>query len=348
MNPKTIDPNEVKVLAASQLPKEQFEALLRALYPRRFPFLTEHWEWYYRTSFFDRRVPLILMVKDQAAGIAGMLPVRIQTETSTPTASWFIDFALLPAFQRKGLGTVLTKKWMSFADMQITFCNDMSIGVFKKLGWTESFDNYLHTFLLRPFETPQLAERLPGIVRKPMNFFMGPLFKWRYSKSSLLKVRPLSEKNPEEFFPLTEKENKTEGYEVYRDPAYLNWRLLQSPDLKNYQLVSMPGIEAIIACKENKGRYIDILWISDLSDSKAVKKLIQAIGHWGIINKYAYMRFFTTLEKLSKFLSKGMPQRLRNPRFAFFSKDPALYERMKNNRWNFQLIDSDFENFGSY
>ena len=53
-------------------------------------------------------------------------------------AIWFIDFAILPKFQGLGLGKVLTKAWMKICPNQITFCNDKSLKIFKKLCCEEN------------------------------------------------------------------------------------------------------------------------------------------------------------------------------------------------------------------
>jgi hypothetical protein len=54
-----------------------------------------------------------------------MTPFKVFVDGANYTASWFIDFALLPEFQRQGLGPILTKKWMEFSDFYMSApCNE--------------------------------------------------------------------------------------------------------------------------------------------------------------------------------------------------------------------------------
>ena len=55
-------------------------------------------------------------------------------------AIWFTDFVILPEFRDKGYGEILTKEWMKLCPFQITFCNNASLRIFKKLGWKENLD----------------------------------------------------------------------------------------------------------------------------------------------------------------------------------------------------------------
>ena len=53
-------------------------------------------------------------------------------------ATWFIDFAVLPEFQGSGIGKELTRRWMAVGLHHLTFCNPMSIAIFKKFGWQKT------------------------------------------------------------------------------------------------------------------------------------------------------------------------------------------------------------------
>ncbi|MCB0704359.1 MAG: hypothetical protein KDC34_03580 [Saprospiraceae bacterium] len=351
MNPKNVNLSGLEVVPAAEVAPPLLDALYDEVFLHRSPFLKKHWRWYYRSAFFDQQIPLVLRGKDRAIGASGMIPVKVKMGSEIKTASWYIDFAVTEDFQRKGLGTILTKKWMSFADMQITFCNERSIGVFLKLGWTESFQTYLHVNILKPFSIPQLASKLPGMVSGFMDLIALPFVKFTYRRfaapGSDWDVQALNEQNLTKFVKAyqagkTEAENTCE---VLRDADFINWRLLQSPDRASYRIFHIPGIQAVFAEKSNNGKYLDILWISDLSDPKLVKRLIASLSLYGLKNGATYLRFYTSSRDLSAFCKKDIPGKVRNVRFAYFSKNEALYAKMKTVNWNWQLIDSDFENY---
>ena len=64
-----------------------------------------------------------------------MLPIELNILGKKTSAIWFVDFAILNEFQGKGYGKILTKEWMKICPNQITFCNNLSLRVFKKFGW---------------------------------------------------------------------------------------------------------------------------------------------------------------------------------------------------------------------
>ena len=97
--------------------------------------------------------------------------------------------------------------------------------------------------------------------------------------------------------------------------------------------------------QNNHGKYIDILWVSDLSNDIEIVKMIASFGVFGLKNGYAYLRFFTNRRRLSNFIKAKVKSRVSHPRFAYFSKDSAIFQKLKKVQWDFELIDSDFEHF---
>ena len=45
---------------------------------------------------------------------------------------------VLPEFRKSGFGEQIIKEWMKICENKITFCNDLSLKIFKKLDWDES------------------------------------------------------------------------------------------------------------------------------------------------------------------------------------------------------------------
>jgi hypothetical protein len=57
------------------------------------------------------------------------------------------------------------------------------------------------------------------------------------------------------------------------------------------------------------------------------------------------VRFYTSDPELSRFVSRSLLALVRHPRYAFFSENPDLLSVLDRARWDWQLIDSDFERF---
>ena len=55
-------------------------------------------------------------------------------------AIWFQDYAVLPQFKGKGLGSFLCKEWMKICPNQMAICSPDSLRVLKKLGWKDNFE----------------------------------------------------------------------------------------------------------------------------------------------------------------------------------------------------------------
>ena len=78
----------------------------------------------------------------------------------------------------------MTKRWMSLADVHVSFCNEQSVGVFKKCGWTESFDPNVHYFPLRPFDHRRFATYIPTFLRSILNVLPSRYFRDVFRKQS--------------------------------------------------------------------------------------------------------------------------------------------------------------------
>jgi len=105
----------------------------------------------------------------------------------------------------------------------------------------------------------------------------------------------------------------------------------------------MSEISAVVKLDDSYGNYIDILSISDLSRHSQVRNMISNLSIWGSKNGYSYIRFFTSNGELSNYLKRSLNPFIKNPRFAFFSNNDELLQKLKRSQWNWEMIDSDLE-----
>ena len=124
--------NKYKVNKISEIETNQLSDFYKKIYHKRYKSLTSNWRWWYRVGYNDFE-PLILSIDDKIIGQAGLLPADLNILGNKVKAIWFIDFAILPEFQGKGFGKILTKEWMKICPNQITFCNNLSLKIFKKV-----------------------------------------------------------------------------------------------------------------------------------------------------------------------------------------------------------------------
>ncbi len=345
----TFNKNEVTIHSACDVDTNLLIDFYKKVYPNRMNYLESNWKWLNRSDFYENKIPLVLVYQNQVIAHSGMIPFNILMCGDLQTASWFIDFEIVPELQRHGLGTILTREWMSFSDFSVTFCNDKSIGVFKKFGWIESFDTYLHFNYMLPFSHPVFVTRLPAFIRKILNYIAYPIFFLIYSKhtysNNSYQLEKLNKKSFDAFFDFyTEtKKDIEKTISPLRNIHYVNWRVLNSPNKDKYYIYKTEKFSALVSLQNNYGNYIDILWVTDINDQIEIKKMISTLGVYGIRNGFSYIRFYTSKKELSHYIKNKTKSRVLHPRFAYFSKSEYIFNKLKKANWDFELIDSDFE-----
>lgn len=345
-----INKEDIIIIPAGDISTKLLLDFYQVVFPERFESLKYNWNWLNRSDFYDNKIPLVVFYENRVIAHSGMIPFKFAFENEIYSASWFIDFKILNEFQRLGLGSKLTNEWMSFSDCSFTFCNEKSIGVFKKFGWVESFDTYMHLHFMFAFDHPGFVRRLPLFLRKFLNqvsyfFYYWIYIKFSYSKENY-KVEPYTDILFDDFYSTYLNKIKLNSLDFnFRDIEYVRWRILNSPNKQYYHIYSANDFKSIVSIQNNHGKYIDILWVSDLSNEFEITKMIASLGIYGLQRGYAYLRFFTNNRKMSVSIKYKLKSWVSHPRFAFYSKNTSLFQKLKNVQWNFELIDSDFEHF---
>ena len=169
-----------KIGKISEIGTEQLSDFYKKTYYQRHKSLTNNWRWWYRVGY-DENEPLVLSIDNKVVGQAAYLPTELNILGNKVPAIWFVDFAILPEFQGKGFGKILTKEWMKICPTQITFCNNQSLRVFKKFGWK---NNISTKRLIRPINTLKL---LPAVRRFKLNF-LNKTLKHFIKKKNMLEI----------------------------------------------------------------------------------------------------------------------------------------------------------------
>ena len=342
---------EISIVSAHEVDPELLLNFYHSMHSNVSNFLPQIWKWLYRTEFHDNQIPLVLLFENRRViAHAGMIPFKVLLNEKIYTASWFVDFAILPDFQRRGLGSLLTERWIEFSDLCVTFCNEKSMGVFNKYGWVKSSDTYLHRYILSPFDFPRLANRLPSQLRKFLNKTTQLFFRLLYDRyafqNNKIKINPL---NADLLSQLIHTPSSQNQVVPIRDRDYVSWRLLDSPNRNQYFVLSVndrDDIYMIVKFCQGSHNYIDILWTSNLSQYTLIRQMIASLARSEISNGYTYIRFFTSNPVLSDFLNHALKPVVRNPLFAFYSKNLNLLKQVtQHSNWQWELIDSDFEEF---
>ncbi len=333
----------ITLTSAALVAPEALAAFYARMYPARGEWLARNWRWHYQVTGALDPAPLLLVHKDRVIGHAGRIPISVALDRHRYSAAWFVDFALLPEVRRMGLGTILTQAWMELSDVHFAFCNEQSMGVFRKLGWGESCETRHHYMLIRPFEHPKLASHLPRAIRAGLTRAVDAIFRRVYSRgrcgAHILNMIPLSGRSLEAL----REAPPSSG--VLRNMEFMDWRLRQSPDFAKYFECRVDEALAIVKTVERgPKRYVDVLWMSG-RDAPSLQRLLRSLAIWALDRGFSLVRFLTPDRAWSERLANSLHTVVRRIRFAYSARNRELQQRLAGVTWGWQGWDSDVEEF---
>jgi len=327
-----------KINKISEIETNQLLDFYKKVYKKRHKSLTSNWRWWYRIGYgaFE---PLILSLDNKVVGQAGLLPVDLNIIEQKIPAIWFIDFAILTEFQGKGYGQILTKEWMKICPNQITFCNDLSLKVFKKFGWK---NNLSAKRLVRPINTLKFLPILKKFNLNFSNTILRYFIKKKYKRNISINPYKISDN-----FKIIQDSSKikiivknNEFAEIIRDEAWLHWRLMECPYKKDIYFFEYKNNFAVvhIFLIENIKR-LNILYTYS-TDKPQKDELYILIINWAINNGidlvWAIDRNIEFENIFPKLLSKSI-------NFASWSSDKKIFEKLQIGLLDPQGIDSDID-----
>lgn len=308
------------------------------------------WRWLNRSSYFDERTPLVLVEGDRVLAHAGMIPFGATLGDDSVTAAWFIDFAVRPDLQRRGLGSALEATWARFPDVGLGFPNALSIGTARKVGWSENDDTQLLFYPLRPFDHPRVGTRFPRPLRRVLNGFARRHFARRYRRlgtNGSPDVRPLTEADVV-FLAERSRRPAPGTFVPNRDVETLRWRLLESPDRASYRFVRSGEAGAVLKLRrKGDARAADLLLVEGGEDVADEIRVVADACLWAAGEGCAYVRQLHSEPGRAQALVGALGARTKPRTLVFGAKDPDLAKRLAAAVWRWQLLDSDFERFGN-
>ena len=165
-----LDVNEIDFTNLSEVNNEELLKFYSVAYPNRYKIIYKHWNWLYRTSLTGLE-PVVALYKKNIIGHAGLISTNLSYENKILRAIWFVDFYILSKYRNLGLGKILTKKWMELESCHLTFCNENSLRVFKKLGWVENNNFYKSCKLINPLKWIPLIQSIDNKFLNRLNIF---------------------------------------------------------------------------------------------------------------------------------------------------------------------------------
>tara|TARA_B100001123_G_C15219045_1_gene990453 strand:+ start:453 stop:1487 length:1035 start_codon:yes stop_codon:yes gene_type:complete len=340
---------KIEIKRIKSIPHEKITNFLKKIYSNRGFKIHKIWNWLYQTDKNHNATSLVALKNDDIIAHAGLIPFFINLRGRKRKAGWFVDFIVDEKFQRHGIGKILTKKWLNFYDVGLTFCNNKSFGIFQKFGWKTNFKFNLHYFLIKPFNHQKIYLKLKYI--KFILYFLNAIYQFIFinkiklniDKNHEIKIEKINIKNIDNFLDINLKKNLIN---TYRDSEYLVWRFIKSPELDNYLQISYKNTYYAIVKKRTEKKfnhYLDLLLINKYNESNEFVEFLLNIIIWASDNDLSYLKMMIPDKKISNFIKKNIFTIITKPRFAFFSKNEKEMNEIKNSNINFQLFDTDFE-----
>jgi GNAT superfamily N-acetyltransferase len=329
----------IEIRKASRAPEGALGRFYAEAFPERAAFLTEHWEWLYRVGKFPDIEPLVLVEKGRVVGHAGVIPVKLRRLGVDATAIWFVDFSVLPELQGQGHGKALTAAWMEMCPDRVTFCNERSMGVFRKLGWKERSDA---SVLTQPLELSAPLKRY-GALGSAAGLVLGApwrlLLRARAAGGPALETKPL----PVDSGGLAAllDDPSAAGARVVRDADWFKWRLLENPRRGEHVLAQAQGVSAVFRLFSSLGRRRAHLLHVGPGPAPARAAMVKAFARWAISqgadDAWTAASDAAWLDTCAPYFKRRHPLR-----FAWHSDDAAVTDALAGPLPT-QAIDSDHD-----
>ena len=327
-----------KINKISEVPKDELLTFYKKVYKKRYKTLANNWRWWYRSDYSEYK-PIVLSVDNKIIGQAGLLPVDLDISGKKIPAIWFVDFIILDEFQGKGFGRILATEWMKICPNQITFCNDQSLKVFKKLGWK---NNLLAKRLVKPINSFKFFPIIKKINLKLVNKFLKYFMKKKYNQSILTNPHALDKnfKIIQESFNIR-KNKKSDGIaEIIRDESWLRWRLMECPYKKDIYFFEYKNNFAIVHIFWSENiKKLNILY-NYSTDKLENNDFFYQIINWSMNNDIDLVWAVNANAELENIFPKILNKSIN---FASWSSDQKTFEILQKGLSNPQGIDSDID-----
>ncbi|MEP7339699.1 MAG: GNAT family N-acetyltransferase [Acidobacteriota bacterium] len=332
---------QTQIVSATDVPVAALERFYEKMYPHRDDFLKRNWRWLYRVGHYKQiPSPPVILHNDEVIGHAGLIPVTLQRGDEQRTAIWFVDFGVLPEYQRHGLGIRLTKEWMSLCPLQITFCNEKSIGIFLKYGWEARFHTLSFSLLLRPEHHPKLREskyRIPAQLA-------GAATRAIWQARTLAKGELFAAAAGQHQLDQLKAEENHSALSVPRTEEFLRWRIADHPLANQHFILTDSKVSAIVrVLKSESYRRLHVLSLHGAwREANPLSSFFGRLVKWAMSEEIDRIWFIASEPAVIKVAKWWLPVYTR-ARFACHANADEGWKFLSGTDHLWECLDSDFD-----
>lgn len=338
---------DTRVRPAADVPVAALEDFYDRMFPKRAAFLKRHWRWLYRAGSNESiPSPLVAVAGDRVVGYGGLIPVTLRRGREERTAAWFVDFAILPEFQRKGIGILLAKRGMAACSLHIGFGNERSVGMLLKCGW----ESRSHTLCFRLLLRPERHPKFQGASAKALATLAGLATRavW-WARAFARQELSASPATTDRLAAFSEREAGS-ALHVPRSAEFLRWRISTHPCAEEYFVLDLrggrghKGYSAVARVVEDGAyRRLNLLTLhAEAPGREALSSFLAGVVGWALKHDVHDVVLVTSDPAVARTARWWLPLSQRQ-RFVFHANDPSGAEFLGGTDHLWECLDCDFD-----
>lgn len=337
------------ILPVTEVPEEDLLAFYQATYPARTELFRDHWRWLYRVGEQpDEPVPLVAWADGRVVGHIGTMPTTLVYGNDVRRATWDMDYAVAPEYQRQKLGTRLIQGMMDQAALHVAFGNEKSVATLVRIGWRVLSHTRSFQLLLRPEYHPKLRQTAKGALT-PLVQLGGVATRtiWRArALTAPTMTCVLATAESLAAFPARQFEA---SLQVLRTPEFWAWRVLQHPGAAEHfilhcQTSAATTYQFLVRLSTLNGfrrLHILSLWAPSL-DAEQLSRCFAGIVQWSLKEGIHRILFVTSHPLLESVARRWLPI-TSTLNFLCYAHNQEGWDYLTSTAHHWECADSDLD-----
>lgn len=311
-------------------------------------FLKQNGKWQHRQDH-NRWV---LLVNGELAGYCAVIPTRLWIHGEVQPAIWWVDLILAPKFRGQGLQSLFDQKIRQMADLKVGFPNVLAAQIHRKHQWGVREDLRVLLMPLQPQRVNQVRKAADWrrFILQVGATLLSPWASWQrrflsnYHSNDARRIKALPATLLAGVF---DRYRNLQDCTTLRDPAYIQWRFLDSPKRHEYTFYTagpadQPTHYLVARHMDQDGirvtRLLDLY--GDFQDVYSMKEMVWLAAQDASQRGSVQVTILTSLPEMKSWLRSVGFLFSSTTRFCWYSASPDLMQAFTG-RGYWTLADSD-------